>query len=183
MKQETIALLIKLNRNEKGLNEFYFNDTMLHAVSSGLSTVYSEVFVWAFKNYLAVWVTGTSSEILTKTFEHHQSHFESSKILKSKKALQLFQDIIDGDVSGRDNMIEKFETFCQGFELAMQMDSLGQSLMPTVEASMAQFTQAPIVAGFRNSWNYAEAKKKVVELVSGVVQVSRPDLFYRFCVN
>jgi hypothetical protein len=173
-----ICLSIEIKREKSKAPQFYFNETMVQAMLSGLTVVYDEVFIWSCQNRLAVWAVGDHSDFLVQAFVHHRSKFKTIQLLEGDLAVDHFQSIVDGKKWPAISTITKLETILKAFELSESLNSLSQQLHPLVFKGISSLRESPVVTGSRNSWTSSGKS-----FLSGITEIRSTDLFYRFSIN
>lgn len=184
MRPEAIALSIEIKEPKNKNDRFHFNEVMLHAVLSGLSIVYSEVFIWQTGNHLAVWVVGDNTDLLVQSFTHHRIHYKKIQLLEGEQASQLLNQIAEGKMWNDCSMVEKLESFHKAYQLSTELDCLGSTLFPLMTKGDSILRSHTFITGASNSWSYENKKgNQSNSFLSDRIQISSKDLFYRFCVN
>ncbi len=183
MKKEIISLSVAIKKERGKGEQFQFNETMIHAILSGLSVVYDEVFIWSSKNRLGVWVVGNSSDFLVQAFLHHRNQFKSIEILEGRDSIQLLNEIALGTKWNEIGVLSKLGSLYRAHALSSELNSLGVNLQPLVVEALSILSENPSVTGSRNSWVSTSAEKQSSTMSKNIVQIAFPDLFYRFSIN
>ena len=127
-----MALHIELKSTLSNDKEFSFNKTMLHAVQSGLSVIYGEVFIWSCGNHLGVWVVGQGPELLFRTFSHHSDHYKEIQILDSTNSISLLEEVAQGISWTECDLNSRMASMQFGYKLSKELDSFGVDLLPLI---------------------------------------------------
>ncbi len=179
MKTEIIALEIEVRQYKLEDNQFVFNDTMLHALQSGLSAIYAEVFIWSFNRHLIVLAVGDQPQFLLQAFNHHNQHYKKIKILNHDKALLAVSNVVNGKSWAECNQLDKLNSIQYGIKLSGELESLGSILSPIVMECVTNLANHSVVIGSRNSWSVGKSEERKADKVS----IGLKDSFYRFCIN
>lgn len=184
MKSAAIALSIEIKDSKNNNDKFHFNDIMLQAVLSGLSIVYSEVFIWQTGNHLAVWVVGDNTDLLLQSFTHHRIHYKKIQLLEGTPAQDLLEQIAGGRAWSDCSMTDKLESFHRAYQLSSELDCLGSTLFPMMSKGDSLLRNHSFITGAVNSWTFGNKKGTEADsLLSEKIQISNSNLFYRFSVN
>lgn len=173
-----ICLSVEIKREKSKAPQFYFNETMVQAMLSGLTTVYDEVFIWSCQNRLTVLAVGEHTDFLVQAFVHHRNKFKTMQLLEGELAVENFQSIITGKKWPAISSTTKLETLLKAFELSESLNSLSSRLHPIVIKGISDLQESPIVTGGRNSWQSSGKS-----FLSGITEIRSTDLFYRFSIN
>lgn len=177
MEPKLISLALEIKPSAGG--SFSFNETMIRAIMSGLSMKYSEIFIWAAKNRLAVWVMGCSNcEVLVNAFAQ-MKRFMIMKTFTDEQAVHYFHQIINGNEWKDVSPIIKLNALHVGRLIARDHGTLGPVMQLMVADGLVYLRKKECISSARNSYTRSanvKNKKQVIDIVE-------PDLFYRFCVN
>lgn len=179
MKTEIMALEIEVRQYKIEDNQFVFNDTMLHALQSGLSAIYPEVFIWSFNRHLIVLAAGDQPQFLLQAFIHHNQHYRKIKILNHDKALVAVNNVVKGKSWSDCNQLDKLNSLQYGIKLSGELESLGLLLSPIVTECATNLANHSFITGSRNSWSVRKSDQRNSDKVS----IGLKDSFYRFCIN
>ena len=179
MSKRLSAISIEIDISAAAPGIEIFSQRTIHALLSGLSVVYEEVFIWSFRQYIIVWVVGDQADLLRSALAHHQRNFKSAEVIEGNKSIDCFMEIIDGSRWQDVSAVNKLSSLNEAYELAAKLNAVGLILTPMIANGLTKLTHHPSVTGARNSWHHAESKIKQ----PGIIKIRSSDMFFRFSVN
>lgn len=176
--EKIMCLSIEIKTEKSKAPQFCFHATMVQALLSGLSTMYSEVFFWSCGKRAAVWVVGAQTDFLVQAFMHHRDKFKTIQLLDQSMAISLFQEITSGSRWPEKSLPDKLKSLYESYDAASCMGTLGHNLQAHVLKGISSLRENPAIAGGKNSW-----KLPANAAWSSMVRIRSTDLFYRFSIN